>query len=157
MLEGGRESAFWQTMADYDVTLYLCGEVHAITCTERDGVQQIAHGGLFGYNPRVNYLVVDVYPDKVELTLKELDVIPSGDYLWQPGWNRPLEKVDIAPEEREEGYTPVGKLTIQTSTEPRQFKNAKGYFLKKYETSTAVGRPVFKEGAPLKRITISDD
>ena len=35
-------------MKDTKVDLYLCGEVHAITCTQRDGVQQIAHGGLIG-------------------------------------------------------------------------------------------------------------
>lgn len=166
MVEEGRESKFWQTMAKYNVILYLCGEVHAITCTERDGIQQIAHGGLFGYNPRVNYLVVDVFPDKLELTLKELDVIPEGDnYLWQPGTNRPLEKINIDPKIQKKGYIPVGKLTIETSSYPFKFKNAKGYFLKKYETSTERGRPVFVKYSdppvnsdipPLRRITIED-
>ena len=95
MVVGGRKSAFWQTMAAYGVDVYLCGEVHAITCTERDGVQQIAHGGLIGYNTRTNYMVVDVYDDRLELTIKEIDMVPSGKKLWQPHNNRPLEKVDI--------------------------------------------------------------
>jgi len=168
MLEEGRDSKFWETMAKHNVELYLCGEVHAITCTQRDDVQQIAHGGLFGYNPRVNYLVVDVYPDKLELTLKELDVIPEGDdYLWQPGNNRPLEMISIPSGVQKEGFITVGTLTIDTSVSPRKFKNAKGYFLKKYETSTEVGKPVFKlpksyppvesDIPPLKRITIEDE
>jgi hypothetical protein len=166
MLEEGRESQFWQTMAKHNVALYLCGEVHAITCTERDGVQQIAHGGLFGYNPRVNYLVVDVYPAKLELTLKELDVTPKGDdYLWQPGRNRPLERISIHPDVQKEGFITVGTLTIDTSVYPYKYENAKGYFLKKYETSSEVGKPVFKVRSnppeasdipPLKRITIED-
>lgn len=166
MLEEGRESKFWQTMAKHDVALYLCGEVHAITCTERDGVQQIAHGGLFGYNPRINYLVVDVFPDKLELTLKELDVTPEGDdYLWQAGTNRPLERISIHPDIQKEGFITVGTLTIDTSVSPYKFKSAKGYFLKKYETSSEVGKPVFKirsnppvesDVPPLKRITIDD-
>lgn len=157
MLTAGRNSMFWKTMTKYKVALYLCGEVHAITCTERDGIQQVAHGGLFGYNPRVNYLVVDVYPNKLELTLKELDIVPSGKHLWQAGTNRPLENIDIAPEVREKGYTIVGKLTIDTSTSPRKFENAKGYFLKKHETSDLWGVPVFhKKYNPLPRIGIND-
>ena len=169
MVEEGRESQFWQTMAKYNVVLYLCGEVHAITCTERDGIQQVAHGGLFGYNPRVNYMVIDVFPDKLELTIKELDIIPEGDFLWQAGTNRPLEKISIDPEVKEKGYIPVGTLTIETSGSQHEFKNGKGYFLKKYETSTERGRPVFKKHKgyllkkpeksdypPLKRITLED-
>jgi len=146
MVIGGRESALWQTMAKKRVALYLCGEVHAITCTQRDGVQQIAHGGLIGYNTRTNYLVVDVHPDRLELTIKEIDMVPSGEKLWQPGNNRPLEKVDIHPEMKQRGFVPVGTLTIDTKTEPRQFKNPQGYFLTRFETSTDRGRPVFVQG-----------
>jgi hypothetical protein len=146
MIIGGRESEFWQTLKKHHVSLYLCGEVHAITCTERDNVQQIAHGGLIGYNTRTNYVVVDVYPERLELTIKEIDLLPSGPKLWQPGSNRPLEKVEISPEVRERGFVPVGKLTIDTGTGIREFKNAQGYFLKKFETSTDVGRPVFVQG-----------
>ena len=143
MVKGGRESEFWQAMAKHGVELYLCGEVHAITCTERDGVQQIAHGGLIGYNTRTNYLVVDVYPDRLELELKEIDLVPSGEKLWQPGNNRPLEKVTITPEIQERGFTSVGRLTIKTDGDSNAHLDAKGYFLKKYETSTLRGGPVF--------------
>lgn len=155
MVVGGRESEFWQAMARRGVALYLCGEVHAITCTERDGVQQIAHGGLIGYNTRTNYLVVDVYRDRLELTLKEIDMVPSGEKLWQPGNNRPLEKVDIAPEIRKRGFIPVGTLTINTRVKPRTFKNAQGYFLKILETSKQRGGAVFhKRRSSLPRINL---
>jgi len=154
MITGGRESAFWQSMAKKGVALYLSGEVHAITCTERDGVQQIAHGGLVGYNTRTNYLVVDVHPDRLELEIKEIDMIPSGKHLWQPGGNRPLEKVTISPAMKERGFVPVGKLTIDTRSKPRMFKNPQGYFLKKLESSDERGRPVFKGGTPLPRINL---
>lgn len=152
MVVGGRESEFWQSMAKHEVALYLCGEVHAITCTERDGVQQIAHGGLIGYNTRTNYLVVDVHPDRLELELKEIDMLPSGEKLWQPGNNRPLEKVTISPEMAERGFVPVGRMTIDTSAEPRRFLDREGYFLKKFETSNERGSPAFKGGKPLPRI-----
>ena len=154
MVIGGRESQFWQTMKRHQVTLYLCGEVHAITCTERDGVQQIAHGGLIGYNTRTNYLVVDVYPDRLDLTIKEIDMIPSGEKLWQPGSNRPLERVTITPEMKARGFILVGTLSIQTRSKPRKFLNPKGYFLRQFETSTERGRPVFNGGAPLARINL---
>jgi hypothetical protein len=155
MVKNGRNSEFWKAMAKHNVILYLCGEVHAITCTERNGIQQVAHGGLIGYNPRINYMVVDVFPDKLELTIKELDIIPSGEKLWQPGNNRPLERVNIAPKIRKRGYIPVGKLIIKNTKSSRKFKNAKGYFLEKHETSDDIGRPVFlKDAKPLPRISI---
>ena len=83
MLEGGEQSPLWQALKKHGCDLYLCGEVHAITCTQSDGVLQIAHGGLFGYNPKVNYLVATVYADRIELALKELEIVNSGERLWQ--------------------------------------------------------------------------
>jgi hypothetical protein len=136
------------------VVLYLAGEVHAITCTERDGVQQIAHGGLVGYNTRTNYLVVDVDPDRLELEIKEIDMVPSGKHLWQPGSNRPLEKVTISPAMKERGFVPVGRLTIDTVSQPRSFKDPQGCFLKKFESSREVGKPAFKGGSSLPRINL---
>lgn len=156
MIVGGRESTFWQAMKRHQVTLYLCGEVHAMTCTERDSVQQVAHGGLIGYNTRTNYLVVDVYPNRLDLTLKEIDMIPSGEKLWQPGNNRPLEKVTITPEMKTQGFVSVGKLSIDTKAKPRRFFNAKGTFLKRFETSKDRGVPVHhpKGFKPLPRINL---
>ena len=138
------------------VDLYLCGEVHAITCTERDGVQQVAHGGLIGYNTRTNYLVVDVYEDRLELTLKEIDLIPSGKELWQPHNNWPLERVRISPAMRKRGFVPVGAVVVDKSGPSKVFKGRQGYFLKKFETSTEVAFPVFtpKGGIPLPRINL---
>ncbi len=154
MIDKGRRSPFWKTIARHKAALYLCGEVHAITCTQRDGVQQIAHGGLIGYNTRTNYLVVDVYPDRLDLVIEEIDIVPSGKHLWQPGRNRPLEKVDITPQMRKRGFVAVGTLSIDTKSQPRGFTNARGYFLEKYETSNERGAPVFKGGKPLPRINL---
>ena len=76
MLSGGRDSPLRQTMKHYDVDLSLCGKVHAITCIQRDGIPQISHGGLIGYNTRTNYLVGRVSRDRIELELKEIDMQP---------------------------------------------------------------------------------
>jgi len=155
MIEEGRESPFWKTMAEYGVDLYLCGEVHAITCTERDGIQQVAHGGLIGYNERTNYLLVEVFDDHLEFTLKEIDLVASGKKLWQPGENRPLEQVDITPEMRARGFIPVGKETLDKTGSGKVFKNQQGCFLKKFEASAETGSPVFvKNHRPLPRINL---
>ncbi len=105
MLEGGRDSALWQTLAAKGVDLYLCGEVHAITCTEADGVQQIAHGSLFGWNPTVNYLVVRVSRGRLELELKEIDAVPHVV-------ERISKSITITPESRQEGFRSMGTMEI---------------------------------------------
>ncbi len=128
MLERGRQSPLWQTMKRHGVDLYLCGEVHAITCINRDGVQQIAHGGLFGYNPRVNYLVVTVSPRRIGLELKEIDIICKGPKLWQEGRNRPKETVIISDEMKKRGYVTVGTMTIDKTTDNKILRNKTGYF-----------------------------
>jgi len=128
MLEKGRKSVFWRSMAARNVDLYLCGEVHAITCTERDGVQQIAHGGLFGYNPKVNYMVVKVSPGKMELELKELDIVCKGSKLWQEGRNRPRKTVLITDEIKKRGYISVGTMTIDKTSGKKTTRDKTGYF-----------------------------
>ena len=144
MVNGGRDSEFWQTMKEYNVDAYLCGEVHAITCTERDGIMQVAHGGLIGYNTRTNYMVVHVTKNKVELELKEIEFTPSGNHLWQRQSNRPLKYVRISDEDKAKGFYTVGTATLDKS-EGKKFINRTGYFLPKYETSTEVALPVFKK------------
>jgi len=144
MLEEGRDSEFWQTMKVYDVDAYLCGEVHAITCTERDGIMQVAHGGLIGYNTRTNYMVVKVKKDKIDFELKEIEMLPHGEHLWQRKWNRPLENVTISEEAKTKGFYQVGTLTIDKSS-GKDFVSRNGYFLEKYETSDEIAVPIFKK------------
>ncbi len=144
MISEGRDSEFWQTMKANNVDAYLCGEVHAITCKERDGIMQVAHGGLIGYNTRTNYMVVKVSKDKIDLEIKEIEMLPSGKHLWQMGNNRPLEKVTITDEKKEKGFYPVGIATID-KTNGKQFINRKGYFLKEHEESNERGVPVFRD------------
>jgi hypothetical protein len=129
MLADGHESPLWQTMKKYGVDVYLCGEVHAITCTERDGIMQIAHGGLIGYNTRTNYLVGHVFKDRVELELKEIDIQREGEKLWQVGKNRPRETVAITDETRNRGFVSVGRVVIDKSTGRKAFRGAAGYFI----------------------------
>ncbi len=126
------------------VDIYLCGEVHAITCTERDGVMQVAHGGLIGYNTRINYMVTKFTKEKIEMELKEIELMPHGEFLSQTKNNRPLEYVTISDSSKARGFYTVGKLTID-KTHNKEFKNRKGYFLKKYESSNETANPIFKK------------
>lgn len=128
MLEGDAESPLWQALKRHRVALYLCGEVHAITCTQADGVLQIAHGGLFGYNSKVNYLVTTVFPDRIELELKEISIINKGERLWQVGNNRPRETVLIADSIKQRGFVTVGTATLNTQGDSRVLKDTTGHF-----------------------------
>ncbi len=147
LIEEGRESAFWQVMKDNQVDLYLCGEVHAITCTGKDSIMQVAHGGLIGYNTRTNYLVAKVYVDKIECELKEIEMRPQGEHLWQTKRNRPLEEVIITPENRNRGFYTVGKFTIDKS-DGKRWQNRQGYFEERYGTSNEVAVPIFRKNNP---------
>jgi hypothetical protein len=161
-IKEGRDSEFWQTMKAYNVDAYMCGEVHAITCTERDGIMQIAHGGLLGYNKCTNYMVVTVTKDKIGLEIKEIDMLPYGEHLWQVGNNRPLQNVTISNENKAIGFKTVGLVTID-KTHGKQFINRQGYFLEKYEFSNEQAAPIFskdnKQGLPteLTKISITID
>lgn len=161
MVTGGRDSELWQTMKKYKVDAYLCGEVHAITCTERDNIMQIAHGGLIGYNTRTNYMVVHVSKKRVDFEIKEIEIRPSGEQLWQRQSNRPLQYVNISEENKAKGFYTVGTATLDKS-DGKQFLNRKGYFLPQYEFSNETALPVFKkdnkEGLPveLPKIVVED-
>lgn len=128
MYTGGRESAFWQTMKKHDVDLYLCGEVHQMTCIEKDSIEQIAHGGLFGYNTDVNYLVATVTPSEIVLELKEIETVLSGRRLPQSAGNEPYEKVTISPEVKKEGFRTVGTMTLKKNGNKKEFVSKTGYF-----------------------------
>ncbi|MHC4703903.1 MAG: ThuA domain-containing protein, partial [Planctomycetota bacterium] len=128
MLEGGADSPLWQAMNKLGVDLYLCGEVHAITCTRKDDILQIAHGGLFGYNPKINYLVGTVSGDKIELQLKEIEIINSGEKLVQIGNNRPQENVTIADEVKQKGFTTVSTATLDKSGAAKTLLDPTGSF-----------------------------
>jgi len=151
MLEGGRESALWQTLKKHGADLYLCGAVHAITCTAADGVLQIAHGGLWRGRPALalasgrrrqdagatpgqddlatmNYLVATVYPDHIDLELKEIDILNEGGRLQQTGDNRPRERVRIADEIKQRGFVTAGSATLAKNRTDAVVINASGCF-----------------------------
>jgi len=107
---GGAQSALWQAMRAGGVDLYLTGEVHDVTATERDGIVQLAHGGAFQFG-LTTYAVLDVHDDRLEVTLEDYDVRTRTPRGQRPLWEtvrsglRPAIRVDPTP------FT-IGTLTI---------------------------------------------
>jgi len=145
MVQEGRESQFWQTMKSHNVDMYLCGECHAITCKERDGIMQVVHGGLIGYNTRTNYMVVTVSKNKIDLEIKEIEMLPSGETFQQmqtqKRWS-PLKNVTISQADRAKGFYTVGLARIEKRT-GKQFINRKGYFEIQHESSNERAVAIF--------------
>ena len=112
MVEGAHRSPFWQSMARHSVDLYMCGEVHAITATESDGILQLAHGSAYGYAPTAHYLIVTVSPKTIELEIKEIDIVGAGPPLWQEGRDCPRGTVSIPEDVKKRGFVSVGRMTI---------------------------------------------
>lgn len=128
----GRESAFWQTMVKHDVDLYICGEVHAVTCTQKDGIQQVAHGGLIGRTTKPNYMVVTVHKDKLELEIKEIDLVNGKGRLWQQKKSRgPWDTITITKERKKKGFTSIGHVSIIKKDGKKSCESITGFFNEK--------------------------
>jgi len=152
VLAGGRESPLWQTLKKHAVDLYLCGETEAVACTQADGILQIAHGGSWRGRPAlasslgerrqdagetqgqdglatVNYLVATVYPDRIDLEVKEIAIASAGGQPQASG-NRPAEKIRIADEARQKGFTTAGAAVLRRDRTGWAISNATGCFAK---------------------------
>lgn len=127
-MAGSGDSEFWQSLSRNKVDLYFAGEVHDMSTASSAGVEQVVHGGIMGYAPRVSYLVGRVYPDRIELELKSAELVyPAEDVsrLWQAGSNRPRAQYAISPD----GFTSAGTLVLDKSGDSTQYLNRTGYFI----------------------------
>ena len=131
----GSDTEFWKTLVRHRVDLYLCGEVHDVTLSESGGVTQVVHGAITGQNSPINYLVVDVQEDRLELRVKEIspefayDSAQSGygmNPLWQTGSNRPPSFYAIPQSEKDEGFVVVGSATLDASAGASELVSATG-------------------------------
>lgn len=127
-VEGDALSPVWQLMREKGVDLYLNGEVHADS-VRQDGVStllQIAHGAALGFNPvnTLGYLVTEIDGDKINLTMKRVNVSFSGGQLFQ------ASRVETVRENIfiNGPYFTVGTLTIDNSGSGPYFTNATGLF-----------------------------
>lgn len=130
-LEGGSTSPFWQALAAAGVDLYLSGEVQAMSTTGASGVEQVCHGGALGSPAArtVSYLVGTVYPDRIELELKWIDVsynAANNAELWQTGVSRPRAELSLDTT----GFTTAGTMVIDHSGTTPVVRDRTGYFLR---------------------------
>jgi hypothetical protein len=131
MLERGKESQFWQVIKEAGVDLYLCGEHHAVTVGESDGIWQIVHGSSWGREvvDTQDYLVCTVFPDRLQLEMKSFPMQAKGDYMWNLHKDKgPREIVEIPKETIEQGPKTIGTLTIQKTKNGKQYLNRTGVF-----------------------------
>lgn len=121
----GAATDFWQKLVEYDVDLYLCGEIHDVTLLDSDGVTQVVHGAITGQNSPINYLKVTVDGDRMDLEIKEIS--PDFAYnsalsgygqnpLWQTGSNRPPSYYVIPQDQRDAGYQVRGTAVLDRSS-----------------------------------------
>ena len=116
-------------MVKYDVDLYLCGEVHAVTCKQQDGIIQVSHGGLLGRTDKPNYMLVTVKKDRLEVTLKEIDLINGKGSLWQQKKRKgPWDTITITDERKKEGFTSIGHVSIIKEDGKKSFESISGFF-----------------------------
>lgn len=131
MIEGGRQSQFWEVLKQGGVDLYLCGEHHAVTVSESDGIWQIVHGSSWGRKvvDTQDYLVCKVTADGLHLEMKSLPIIAEGDYMWNLHKDRgPREIVEIPEEARAKGPVTIGTMTIKKTGAGKQYLNRTGIF-----------------------------
>lgn len=138
------ESNFWRVMEEYEVDLYIAGEVHDISIQEQSKVLQVVHGTQMSNVRDVNYMVVDVFPDRLELTLKKCETTLKGSRNWllDPYFVDPYPKriVKVTPEQQSKGFYPVGTLTIDKSSRDRLFLDKTGVFVERF-TSFPLSHP----------------
>jgi hypothetical protein len=125
LIEGGRQSAFWKTLVRNHVDLLLAGEFHALTTHSNGGTTpvQVVHGTFLG-RTQPNYLVIRVYRDRLELTLKQMAfVVTDPAPLWQTSSARPPSGLIV-----DTTTTTVGTMTIDKTTSPPTLRHRTGYF-----------------------------
>ncbi len=140
----------WQTLVDHGVHLYLPGEVHAVSMQQAYDVMQVITGtNIFqppdfgvtnvGFNLNApidgeqNYMVVEAYEDRIDLTIKSI-----GTKIWgNRGFgNDPLNdepyknrEARVAIAAAQAGFQIVGTLSIDTSGASPAYRNRSGLFL----------------------------
>jgi hypothetical protein len=150
----GEDGPLWQTLANHGVDLYLPGEVHAVSMQMADDVLQVVTGtnvfqptdrggvGSIGFDLNApvtseqNYMVVEVYEDRIDLTIKWIETKIWGS---QGGGNDPVNDEPYKNREARvhaataaAGFQEAGTLTIDLSSGAPVYRNPRGLFLKKW-------------------------
>jgi len=109
---GGGGSELWNTLTEQGAKLYLAGEFHDVNATYKDGSTQVVTGSLPGVTDEINYLVVTVHPDRLELALRSVQtrIHPLGRPS-APGELPPV-RLSLSPFTQAVGPYTRGRMTI---------------------------------------------
>ena len=74
-------------------------------------------------------MVVTVHKDRLELNLKEIDLINGTGRLWQQYKRKgPWDTITITPESKKRGFTSIGSISINKKLQLKQFDAPMGFF-----------------------------
>jgi hypothetical protein len=147
--------------------MYMPGEVHAVSMQMADDLIQVVTGtNIFqppdfgvtniGFNLNApidgeqNYMVVEAYEDRIDLTIKSI-----GTKIWgnrgaqfdplndDPYKNR---EARVAIETAEQGFQVVGTLTIDTASGSPVYRNRSGLFLSEWSFGAPVNIDLTNDG-----------
>ncbi len=133
MLDGGRESEFWQVMKKAGVDLYLCGEFHALTTNKADGIWQVVHGTSWGRKGHTqSFLVGKSSPNRLDITIRTFPMDVKGEKIWNlnKGAGGPRDIVRISKSVRQNKPEVAGSITIKKEGDQKKQVNATGVFKK---------------------------
>lgn len=123
LVSGGPPSGLWTTLTDHQgVDLYLAGSAHTMATTGGEAVEQIVHGGAVGRASSINYLLVEVFPRRLEVSLRAASISYEGSgELWQVAGDRPPASPRL-----DSGFNVVGSFSMDKSTGVRVVQNRSG-------------------------------
>jgi hypothetical protein len=133
-MENHEQSAFWRLLRRHQdvVDFYLTGEVHDMTCYTDGRLAQIGHE---------NYLLIQVYADRIELTLKQLTgrILDVEHRLWGITNKRGPLKIEF-----DRGTQVVATMTVANSG--KRFTNRTGYLTEAMGYQPPAGTPIAPQG-----------
>ena len=150
----GEDGPLWQIFVEHGVDLFLPGEVHDISMQMADNIMQVITGtnifqpsdqpgvASIGFNlasPRTseqNYMVVEFFEDRIDLTIKQIETKLWGsqglanDPVNDDPYKNREARVEAAT--AAVGFEVAGTLTIDKSTGSPLFTNRTGLFISEW-------------------------
>jgi hypothetical protein len=139
-MPGGAGTPIWEVMRRQGVDAYLAGEMHDASVQSKDGVLQIISGSFAREVPELNYLVTEVYSDRLEFELKAVRLQISETALGpeDPAYadsedpEHHVNEIRLSPLELALGPRSLGAMTLRTGSDGNRFEGRSGYFTSRY-------------------------
>lgn len=109
---GGGGSHLWDALAAGDTKLYLAGEFHDVSASVKGRSTQVVSGSLPGVTEDINYLVVTVHPDRLQLDLKSVGTEITALGPAAPGESLPPVRLRLDSFTQSLGPYTRGRMTI---------------------------------------------